>query len=95
MNFSKIQKISSIVPYLSTIVIMLITMFEFKRCKASTKVWVDFVLIIMLSCIAVHILNRYVLSGLFPILNLIASGGVFAVANCLMVDLQEKAAKGV
>ena len=87
-KFQKIQKISSIVPFFSSIFVFFATMFELKKQKASNKKWFLFFLIFFLSGVAVYFLNAVIMSGQFPVLNYIASGIVLGVANILCVELQ-------
>ena len=87
-KFQKIQKISSIIPFFSSILVFFATIFELKRQKASVKRWILFFLIFFSSCVAVYFINTAILSGRLPIFNLIASGLLFALANILCVDLQ-------
>lgn len=87
-KFQKFQKISSIVPFFSSFFVFFATMFELKRQKASAKKWFLFYLIFFSSGVAVYFINTVIMSGDLPILNLIASGLVLALANILCVDLQ-------
>lgn len=87
-RFQKIQKISSIIPFLSTVFVAFVTMFELKRRMASKKIWFYFILTFCLSGIAVYLLNTVIMTGEHPLLNVIATGLVLAVANILFVDYQ-------
>ena len=87
-KFQKIQKISSVIPFYSSIFVFFATMFELKKQKASGKKWFLFYLIFCLSGLAAFFLNAVIMSGKFPVLNYIASGLVLGVANILCVDLQ-------
>lgn len=87
-KFQKFQKISSIVPFFSSFFVFFATMFELKRQKTSAKKWFLFYLIFFSSGVAVYFINTVIMSGDLPILNLIASGLVLALANILCVDLQ-------
>lgn len=87
-KFQKIQKASSVIPFLSSFFVFFVTMFELKRQKAPSKKWLLFYLVFFLSGIAVYFLNSVIMTGENPGLNYIASGLVLALANILCVDLQ-------
>ena len=87
-KFQKIQKISSIIPFWSTVFVALITMYELKKRNASAKMWLYFVLTYFLSGIFVYVLNTVIMTGQHPFLNVLASGLILAAANILFVDLQ-------
>ena len=87
-KFQKIQKASSVIPYISSVFVFFITMIELKRQKASVKKWLIFYLIFFLSGTTVYFLNSVIMTGKNPVLNFIVCGLVFALANILCVDLQ-------
>ena len=89
-KFQRIQKISSIIPFYSSIFVFIVTMIELKRKHASAKYWFLFCLTFFLSGILVYILNAVVMTGQHPVLNVIASGLLLAAANIICVDIQAK-----
>lgn len=89
-KFHKIQKISSIIPFYSTYVILFITMFQFKKHKASSKLWSLFHLNFVVSGLFLFILNSVIMTGQHLILNYIASGLLLAITNLVCVELQIK-----
>lgn len=92
-KFQKAQKLSSIIPYFSSFIVFIVTMFELKRKKASTKVWIFFALIFFLAGSVVYALNLLILIQLHPFLSFLISGLILAPANLLCVDLQVKCAQ--
>lgn len=89
-KFHKIQKISSIIPFYSTYVILFITMFQLKKHKASFKLWLLFHLNFFISGLLLFILNSVIMTGQHLILNYIASGLLLAITNFVCVELQIK-----
>ena len=89
-QFQKFQRYSSIIPFFSTIFVFIVTMVQLKRKRASVKSWVLFSLIFFLSGIIIYFLNTVIMTGLHPILNMIASGLLLTIANILCVELQLK-----
>ena len=89
-KFHKIQKISSIIPFYSTYVILFITMFQLKKHKASFKLWSLFHLNFVVSGLLLFILNSVIMTGQHLILNYIASGLLLAITNLVCVELQIK-----
>lgn len=87
-KFQKIQKVSSIIPFWSTVFVAIITMYELRRRAAPKKIWFYFILTFFLSGVVVFLLNTVIMTGQHPLLNVIASGLVLAVANILFVDFQ-------
>ena len=87
-KFQKVQKISSIIPFWSTVFVAIVTMFELKRRAASKKIWLYFLLTFFLFWTAAYFLNTVVMTGQHPILNVIATGLLLSVANILFVDFQ-------
>ena len=93
-RFHKFQKISSIVPFWSTLLILVITMVELKRRAASKKLWGCFILIFFVIGAAVFLVNNVIMTGQHWILNVIVSWLICTIANILFVDLQIKSAQG-
>lgn len=87
-KFQKFQKLSSIVPFFSSIFVFFVTMITLKRERAAAKNWFYFIVTFFLSGIAVYLINQFVMTGQHPLLNGIVSGLVLAVANILCVDIQ-------
>ena len=93
-KFQKMQKLSSIIPVFSTVFVSFVTMLELKRRKASAKLWLYFFLIFFFSGISAYLVNAFVMTGKNPVLNVVVSGLIFAIANILFVELQIIAARG-
>lgn len=89
-KFQKIQRYLCFIPFISTFFIMIVTMIELKRHKANFLAWVKYALIFFGSGIAVFVLNELLMTGEHPVLNVIASTALLALANLMMVDLQYK-----
>ena len=92
-RFHKFQKISSIVPFWSTLLILVITMVELKRRAASKKLWGCFILIFFVIGAAVFLVNNVIMTGQHWTLNIIVSWLICTIANILFVDLQIKSAQ--
>lgn len=87
-KFQKWQKFSSIIPVISTGFVAIVTMAVLKRNKVSAKLWLYAILTLGLSTFAVFVLNVAVMSGENPLLNLLVSGLIYAIANIFLVDIQ-------
>lgn len=92
-KFHKMQRISSIIPVWSTFFIVIVTMVELKRRKASVKLWVYFILTFFLFGVVVCLVNTFIMTGQHIVLNVIVSGLILAVANIQFVDLQVMSAQ--
>ena len=62
-KFQKIQRISSIIPFWSTIFVAIFTMIKLKRQKASKKLWAYFILTFFVSGSIVYLLNTVIMTG--------------------------------
>lgn len=93
MKFRKLQKASSIIPYYSTFFILIVTMIQLKKNRASPKLWGRFSLIFFISGSLVSFVDAFLMAGKNPILNVIVAGLIFGVANCALVDLQSESKK--
>ena len=89
-KLQKIQQYISFIPIVSFFIVLIITAFELKRNKVKMAKWAHFMTIFFGAGIATTILNEVLLSGLFPLLNFIASWVVLTCASFLFVDLQCK-----
>lgn len=89
-KFQKIQKISSVIPFASSVFVFFATYIVLARKRATMKNWLQFFLIWALALVAVFVVDTYLMTGLHPILNVIASGALLALANLFSVDLQIK-----
>ncbi len=92
-NIYKIQRYLSFIPGVSTLFIMVYTMIDLKKHKAGTKGWTLFGVVFFSSGILGFVINEFVMTGLFPLLNFAVSWVISIVANNLFVDLQIKCAK--
>lgn len=89
-KFQKIQKFSSVIPFASSVFVFFATYIVLARKRATMKYWLLFILIWTLAFSVMTFVDAYLMSGLFPILNVIVSGGILAIANLFSVDLQIK-----
>ena len=89
-KFQKLQRYLCFIPAFSTAVISIITMIELKRFKVNFIAWMKFALIFFGSGIIVFILNEFIMTGQYPVLNVIASTAILGLANWMFVDLQYK-----
>jgi len=89
-KFQRIQKISSVIPFASSVFVFFATYIVLARKRATMKNWLQFFLIWALAFVAVFVVDTYLMTGLHPILNVIASGALLALANLFSVDLQIK-----
>ena len=89
-KFQKIQKISSVIPFASSVFVFFATYIVLARKRATMKNWLQFFLIWALAFVAVFVVDTYLMTGLHPILNVIASSALLALANLFSVDLQIK-----
>lgn len=89
-KFQRIQKISSVIPFASSVFVFFATYIVLARKRATMKYWLLFILIWTLAFSVMTFVDRYLMSGLFPVLNVIVSGGILAIANLFSVDLQIK-----
>lgn len=92
-RFHKFQRIFCIVPFWSTLLILIITMVELKRRSASKKLWGSFILIFFGIGAAVFLIDNIIMTGQHWILNVIVSWLICTIANILFVDLQIKSAQ--
>lgn len=90
MKFSKFQKLSSIIPFYSTLFILIVTMIQLKKNNAPLKLWGRFSLIFFISGLLVSFVDAFLMTGKNPILNVIVAGLILAVSNCALVDLQSE-----
>lgn len=87
-KFQKFQLYFSIVPGLSSGLVFLVTMFELKRQKATTKEWLRFMAIFFGFGILASLVNKFVMTGENPILNVIVFTIIMAYANYLCIKMQ-------
>ena len=87
-KFQKIQKYLSIVPYFSTLFIIIVTYIHLWRNKASKKEWIKFALIFFLSGAIIYIWNEFVMASGYPLLKVIASAVWLYMANLFFIELQ-------
>lgn len=92
-KFHKIQQYLSIIPFISTLFIFVISMIELRRYKAAAVAWVKVLSIFVGTGIVVTVWNIVVMTGENPILNILVSWLLCSLANLLFVDLQCKCMK--
>lgn len=92
-NSHKIQKWLSFIPFLSSVIIVIITYIALHRNKVRPMQWVMFSLICSGTILIVFVLNEFVMSGKFLILNFIATFCIITLMNFMLIDLQIKSAK--
>ena len=87
-KFQKFQLYFSVVPGFSSGLVFLVTMFELKRRRATTKEWLKFMAIFFGFGILASVWNEFVMTGENPILNLVVFGIIMAFANYFCIRLQ-------
>ena len=87
-KFQKFQLYFSVVPGISSALVFLVTMFDLKRRKATTKEWLKFMAIFFGFVILASVFNHFVMTGENPILNLIVFGIIMAFANYFCIEMQ-------
>ena len=87
-KFQKFQLYFSVVPGFSSALVFLVTMFELKRKRATTKEWLKFMAIFFGFNILASVWNEFVMTGENPILNLVVFAIIMAFANYLCIQLQ-------
>lgn len=87
-KFQKFQLYFSVVPGFSSALVFLVTMFELKRKRATTKEWIKFMAIFFGFNILASVWNEFVMTGENPILNLVVFAIIMAFANYLCIQLQ-------
>lgn len=88
-KIEKYQKYICVIPFISTAIILLITYVNLAKNKAGFKKWFRLCAIMLCATFLSGLLNRFVLSGEFPVLNWLASALIFTGANFALIDLQE------
>ena len=89
-KFQRFQKLFSIIPFVSSFFVFIVTMIELKRKNATLKSWVCFFLTFFISGIVVFFLGSFTLEIYNGVLYIVASGLLLAIANAICVDLQIK-----
>ena len=92
-KFQKIQMIISVVPFLSSFFVFGVTNVIIKKNRSNALLWVYLALIMSISVMLVIFWNVVIMTGQNPILNIIASGALLAIANYLCIKLQIKSEK--
>ena len=87
-KFQKFQLYFSVVPGISSALVFLVTMFELRRKRATTKEWLKFIAIFFGFGILASVWNEFVMTGENPILNLVVFAIIMAFANYLCIQLQ-------
>lgn len=87
-KFQKFQLYFSVVPGISSALVFLVTMFELRRKRATTKEWLKFMAIFFGFSILASVIDSFVMTGQNPALNLIVFTLIMAMANYLCIKLQ-------
>ena len=82
------QRLSSIVPFWSTFLILYITIFDFKRKKVTTKYWLLLYLYIAMSFLTLCIANAFSYIQKEPLARLAVTAIVTTVLNFILIELQ-------
>lgn len=88
VKFKNIQRLSSVIPVWSTVIIAIITMIKLRQNNASKRLWFYFIITFFVSGIVAGVVNAFVMSGQHLILNILVTGLILAIANLIFVDLQ-------
>jgi len=86
-KFQKFQLYFSVVP-ISSAFVFLVTIFDLKRKRATTKEWLKFMAIFFGFSILASVIDSFVMTGQNPALNLIVFTLIMAIANYLCIKLQ-------
>ena len=92
-NFQKIQILSSVIPFWSTVFVAICSMVELKKNKASPKIWAYYILTFLASGSIVLLVNKFIMSGQHLLLNVLVTGLILAITNIIFVNLQCMSAK--
>ena len=87
-KFQKFQLYFSVVPGISSALVFLVTMYELKRKRATSKEWLKFMAIFFGFCIFISLVNEFMMTGENPILSMIVFTIIMAFANYLCIKLQ-------
>lgn len=88
-NISKTaQKWICLIPLISTTIIVVLTYINFSMHKASVKKWFQFVATVVIALFVSALIDKYLLSGLFPVFNWIVDVLIWTVVNFILIDLQ-------
>lgn len=93
MNTHKMQRIASIVPFYSSFFVLVMSMIELKRNKASIKRWVQFYVLTVSTVIILFLLNAVLLPKQMAVVKVICSAAISTVMNFLLVEIQILAKK--
>ena len=86
----KQQRILQFLPIISTPIIALLTIIEILKKKKRAFYWGILTAILLGSVVVIYIVNEIIMSGLFPILNFLASWGLSVLTNMLLIAFQER-----
>lgn len=89
-NSKRWQRLLCLVPFVSTVIILIVTYVKLAKRKVDFKKWLSLIGIMAGATLLVFVANRYLLTGDFPFLNWLLSAVVFTGANLGMIDLQTK-----
>lgn len=87
-KLQKIQFFLSVIPYLSTPVILFISLIELKRYHAPLKKWTYFFLVVLAAVLGVSAINEFWVNTDLVILRHLLLMAILAAANILLVILQ-------
>lgn len=89
MTVKRFQRVISVIPYLSSVIIVFRTMFVFRKRKASALDWAKAILLFFLSGVVVWLVNTLLLSDKSMLLVYLVDGVILFFANWAMIELQE------
>lgn len=87
-TFQKIQLYSSVIPYFSTLFVLIATVVELKNKKTSWIGWICLFLIIAIALFIYSAVSAVLSYDEFPVENTVAALIIFTVANTALVFLQ-------
>lgn len=93
MKIHKIQRIASILPFYSSFFVLVMSMVELKRHKASIKRWAQFYGLAVSSFVVLFFLNNFLLPEQMKIAKVIGSAVISTTMNFLLVEIQIRAWK--
>lgn len=88
MNYKKIQKAISIIPFVSTVIILIATIHNLKCQNAPFRKWIRFNLTFFVTGTALSILDAIFVNVNAPMMQVVITTLVLAIANFCFIDLQ-------
>ena len=93
MKIHKMQRIASIVPFYSSFFVLVMSMVELKRRKASIKRWIQFYGLTISVAIILFVLNNFLVPEQMRAVKVIGSVAICTIMNFLLIEIQICAGK--